>query len=239
MAIPPIEMRWGGGANWSRAQRRRITPFAATALALVDDGLEYFGIEPTVPKRATIWRVGSNFELGGSSEGPEDFELYITNNIAKRSKKIARLATPLAISSFHEVLHCVRDETDREPTLLERAATEGISVCGERELAKSLLLTEEYKMYSFQFRTSLDERLTSRLIALLCEDYAEEAVLMSDGIETDEVHELHDMWFDGDGQVLPLGYQIGVVSVSRLLEEGASFPEIISMSAEQILGLAV
>lgn len=227
------------GDNWRRSQRRRVAPFATAALSLVADGLDYFGVQPTIPKRATIWRVGSNFLSSGSSEGPEDFDVYISNDIAKRSKKTMRLAAPLAFSSFHEVLHCVRDETKREPTILERAATEGISVCGERELARLLLLPEEFGMYSYQFQTLLNEQLTSRLLEMLHEDYEDEMILMSDGIETDEVHDLYDMWFEGDGRMLPLGYQIGVIAVSRLLKEGASFPEIIAMPAEYILDAAV
>lgn len=231
-SLPPIEIRWGGG-KWPRSRRRAVEPTMRTAMALTRDGIEYLGVSCTEPKCAVVWCASSSLEDDGSSEGTQEFEVYVPYAAIKR-RKVERWLPTFAITGVHEFLHCAREEFAEDThTLLGRAADEGIANYGEFEFAHSVLddheLRSEYPRVGFEISVSREQRLLNAMM----QDVALEKV--SDNAQRDV---LHDAWFTPMVPgALSAGEVLGVHAVTRMVNAGYSFGEVIQMSHTQIFGV--
>lgn len=223
MANPEIEIAWGGG-QWRPVDRRACRDSVSTALALANDGLDLFGIEYHVPKRARICRVARGFPGSGESSGSRNLDLYIPHNPLIKRRKVERYIPHLATTGFHEVLHCVRSEViNKEETLRDTCASEGIAHIAEARFIKLLLPANEQDSMVVP---PWDIELQAELLDVMDMDEGEPYS--------------YDAWFDNLGtDIYPAaGVSLGVLAVQRKVDAGYEIADIITMPTEEILDLA-
>ncbi|MCA9333001.1 hypothetical protein KDA00_03960 [Candidatus Saccharibacteria bacterium] len=237
--IPPIEMRWGGG-KWPRAPKRRLRPILDTAFGLAVDGMEAFGFEPSEPKCATVWCVGDRCPDAGESDNSTDFGVFIPFSYIKRPRKTKELTVPLSLMTLHEVTHCIRHEYFYGDDLLERAASEGISLFAEKSLALAVLNGSEQHEYQAHFSPVISIEAEGQVMDSFLDDAIEEGLMITQGKPQSASDDLHELWFANTyGCPMPLGNQIGMLAVCRLIDAGATLSEVIKLPAEDIIGFGI
>lgn len=232
-------MRWGGG-KWPTSFKRAASPWVGSAIGITQDALDYFDLAYEDPKVVTVWCVSRNWNDGtATAEGTGDIELYLPYNLLKR-KKVGRHVSGLALTVFHEAVHCVREEAVAQNNLLERVVTEGVASAGERLLAHALFTPEEIANHASEFSGNIDPKTEAALLDHLMDDAAYEAYLSECGDpNSDEIiDDIYRAWFDGsDPTVLGAGNILGITAVSRLIDAGVPYAEIVSLPTEDILTL--
>lgn len=237
MTSPKTEIVWEAG-NWTRAQRRVARPWVTPAIGLAEEGIDHLGIQPTTPKRAKMIRVGNQYPTVGGSLDEFSLELCIRHKVVKR-KKLGRFFPSLTVTAAHEMVHCVRSEGEvDEDSLLENVAAEGIAYQAEFALAQELLKEDELMHEYGISMVGLPTRIEKHLLGALHEDATEIATLRAEKKSKNEelINEIQDVWLDLHSPTdLALGDKLGIMAVGRLLEDGASFPDILAMPPTEIL----
>lgn len=238
MAVPPIEMRWGGG-RWPSGPKRRLRPFIETCLGLTEDGLEHLNIHPASSKLATIWGVHNSFDRVGEAIDDENFRLFIREEFIKRPRKLHNpiLQAIYSLKSLHEVVHCVRDEKGFHIGMTERAVGEGISSWAEYLTAKALLTEGEFEALKPMFSLNAEDVDRSSLFEAFWQDSTYEAALSETDPTSNEIEELHAAWFYADG--IPAGARVGFLAVGDLIKVGADLSELVHLPAEDIFAIAL
>lgn len=239
MKQPPIEMRWGGG-KWPTSFKRAARPWVSSAIDITQDALKHFNVGYEAEKIVTVWCVGRGWDDGAASaEGTSDIELYLPYPMLKR-KKVGKYLTHLTLSMLHEATHCIRAETIPQDNLVERVVTEGIAITSEQLLSNAIFTPDEIRRHVGEFSARIDPSVETILLDHLLEDAALETYLLETkepGYE-ETIEGLYRAWFDGsDPTTLGAGSALGLNAVSRLLETGVPFSEVISLPTEAIVTL--
>jgi hypothetical protein len=225
-----IEFVWGG--TWLRSHRKYMQPIIKTVLGLTEDITGDLGVEPRTSKRAAIYQCSRTWPTSGESYDQTKFDLnYPADRIARR--KIARSDLEIIDSvqyAFHELLHCVRFETHQVDSLLEYAASEGISYLGAT-LAASILDGERV-FDAFGIAANFTQSFRNSLLDKLLIDEQS-----NNGDDKPGTGPMFEEWFEVSDkkQELPLGPILGMLSVVDLYYQGMAFGEIITLPAERIM----
>ncbi len=232
MAIPPIEIRWGGG-KWNGGHKRAVRPYVEAATDLAVDGFSGMGISYAEPKVANIWRASRFFGEVGSAADARNFDLYIEVDDIKR-RRVARIVPELVVASFHELFHTVRSEHfPHHETLIETCATEGLAHFATHRFARALLSPNEGRSAWLSMRGDDVGQLD-----ILRQEFAHDVMDETSG--TEAPYEVYERWFDGsDGDSLPSGVTIGVMAVHDLLQSGHEIADLMAVAPEDIIGLDI
>lgn len=238
---PPanIEIAWGGG-KWNSGHKRAVRPWVTTAVEITNDALDHFGIASDEQKQAMIYRSSKPEDYGAACHSRR-FEMYIPSQ-AIRHRKVGKHATELALTAFHEAVHCVRMESNNEQHLIEKIAAEGVAYHAERALAHELLLSHEMHLVA---ESSLFKPLSpaaqEQILSALLTDAATAGQLDPEaGTDMPYIEEIYGYWLEEpfiNGP--PLGLRIGISAVGSLLDNGVSLAHVINMPSEDIMGIAI
>lgn len=235
MSMPPIGLEWGGG-QWPRAPKRRLRPLVSTGIALAADALDEFGVEAYEPKIATVWCVGRQDADAGQANNSREFDLHVPFQFIKHPRRLHGFEIPMSLVAIHELTHCVREEKFSGVDLMERAATEGLSMWAERFLAEEALTVEEAGNFSAHFTPNLTVARERRALELFMADVIDELAVDPDLVGNAESDALHSLWFENTyGKALPLGCQLGAAAVGRLIESGATLGQVMQLPPEDII----
>lgn len=230
MQAPSIEMRWGGG-KWPNNIKKAVRPWVYAAIGITGDSLSHWGVSFDEPKQVTVFCVGDKYPDLGSAEGVSDVELYLPYKMTKR-RKLGRHLIPLALTVLHETVHCIREESVPQNNLLERAASEGIASWAEHVFASELLSAEEIEIHGCDLTQLLPLKNERDQLMHLHSDAAFEDAFAPD---SPVLEDLYGKWFDATPQQTPAGTLLGISAVNRLMMDGASVAELMSMPTEQII----
>ena len=221
-------LSWEGG-RWTRARRRSVRPTVSAAMDLALESLAELGVELPAEVRTSVVRATNNSDVYGSAHGGQRLNLYFTCREIK-SRRISEQMTELFLTAGHELAHVGRNVAfpGRED-LVEYIASEGVSYTTEALIGGMLLHDGEFNDIS-EAADQLRPKMSQIRQAL------QATYDRFPGPVTDDQYKL---WMISDNpQEVPLGVAYGVASAVNLLEEGASLPDLISLQAEELLGVA-
>ena len=192
------------------------------------------------PKTVTVRRVGCHWDGSlGSAEGTRQAELYIPHQIIKR-QKVGRYFSDIALTTFHEIVHTIREEHAPQNNLLERVVAEGIAARGESHMAGELFDAREAAYHAAEYSGEISPEIEERLLGYLLDDAVLESALYEQGYaqDSDEIDEIYSAWFDGqDSFHLGAGAVLGLMAVRRLEDAGCTYSHIVQLPTEDIIGL--
>lgn len=219
MSNPPTEIRRGWG--WETDQWQRFEPHFWGMVDIAQDGMEHFGVSYSKGIILTIQRAGSRRKpkYSGSSLGNK-------NHITVCVPAAASYPSPMQYAlwsgvMFHEDVHSARAETiPYYGEITEGIATEGLAYGLEQsQVIRTGSQGAKDYIASLNFLPSPD--VLGRFYDLRN--------------KTGMSHS--HAWLNKHVGGIPVMAQLGVHFIRERQAEGATIPELVSMSAEEVVGL--
>lgn len=230
MSSPSLELRWGGSEikKWGNGQKKAVRPTMTEAIEVVTQGIEHFEIEYEQPKQVSVWMASRSNPYIGHTFDSQNCEIYIPLDFVKH-RKVSRMLRKITQKLFHETIHMVAFEHSPREDLIALVAGEGLACCGEHYFTSLFFPDEDDSDSTY----SLANRLRVDDVVWLRQGLIEDVDLGHD------VQKIHDSWFLEPAyyQGLTGGEALGILAISDMLKAGYSFPELIMLPPEELLGL--